>query len=333
MQIALFSAHHFDSPVFQERNAALQRPHQIVFIDGRLSPNTVGSGRGYPAICVFVNDEVNRKVIGDLAAHGLKIIACRSAGYNHVDRLACQELGIRLVRVPAYSPHAVAEYAVGLLLSLNRKIHRAYHRVRELNFSLDGLVGFDLHGKTVGVVGTGRIGFIFAQILTGFGCKILAFDKLPNPTLAASGVRYVPFDELCRSSDVISLHVPLTEETYHLVNREAFGRMRSGSLLINTGRGRLIDTPALIAALKTGQLAGAALDVYEEEEGVFFEDLSDSGLSDDLLARLLTFPNVLVTSHQGFLTKEALQNIAISTLESVSAFEQQKPFPPDVLVV
>jgi D-lactate dehydrogenase len=261
----------------------------------------------------------------------VQLAALRSAGFNHVDLPAARAAGIRVVRVPEYSPYAVAEHAVALLLALNRKIHRAFNRVREANFSLDGLVGFDLHGKTAGLIGTGRIGAVMATILHGFGCHLLAADPRPDTALAgALGLRYVDAQDLYRQADVISLHVPLTAATRHMIDAGALASMKPGVVLINTGRGALIDTRALIDALKTGRVGAAGLDVYEEEERVFFRDLSDHVLQDDVLARLLTFPNVLITAHQGFLTREALHNIAETTLASIHAFERGEPLVNEV---
>lgn len=261
----------------------------------------------------------------------MRLVALRSAGFNHVDLEAAARLGLRVVRVPEYSPYAVAEHTVALVLALNRKIHRAYARVREANFSLDGLVGFDLHGKTVGVVGAGRIGAVMLRIMHGFGCRLLAHDLASSDALVRDlGVCYVDLAELFEQSDIISLHVPLTPTTRHLIDARALGLMKRDVLLINTGRGALIDTRALVAALKQGAIGGAGLDVYEEEEGVFFHDLSNQVLQDDVLARLLTFPNTLITSHQGFLTREALDNIADTTLASLTAFERREPLAHEV---
>lgn len=264
---------------------------------------------------------MDKKSLKSLAAGGTQLIALRSAGFNHVDLASAQSLGLRVVRVPEYSPHAVAEHAVALILSLNRKIHRAYNRVREGNFSLDGLVGFDLNKKTVGVIGTGRIGFVLAKILSGFGCDVIAHDLAQNPKLIEMGVQYTSIDEILRKSDIISLHVPLTPKTRYLIDEKALALTKPGVMLINTGRGALIDTRALIKSLKSGHIGYAGLDVYEEEEGLFFEDLSEQILQDDKLARLMTFPNVLLTSHQAFLTEEALGNIAQVTLQNISEFE------------
>jgi len=328
MKIALFDTHQYDRDAFE---AAVRNGHSITFLEPRLTPETATLPRGYEAVCSFVNDELNEPALKILLDGGTRLLALRSAGYNHVDLAAAARLGLTVVRVPEYSPYAVAEHAVGLVLALNRKIHRAYARVREWNFSLDGLVGFDLHGKTVGIVGTGRIGHVAAGIFHGFGCRVLAFDLRPDPALASEfGVRYVDLPELYRESDVISLHVPLTPATYHMIDANALAAMKPGVMLVNTGRGALIDSRALIDALKTGHLGAAGLDVYEEEEGVFFEDLSNRILEDDVLARLLTFPNVLITSHQAFLTKEALEKIARVTLENVTAFERGEPLRNEV---
>jgi D-lactate dehydrogenase len=276
---------------------------------------------GAEVVCVFVNDKVDAGCLKALAARGVRLVALRCAGFNNVDIAAAKELGIKVVRVPAYSPHSVAEHAVALLLTLNRRIHRAYNRVRELNFSLSGLVGFDLHGKTIGIVGTGRIGRAAAQIFRGFGCDVLASDPFPETEWAAdNGIRYLGMNDLLAESDVVSLHLPLTPETVHLLNTDTISKMKRGAYLLNTSRGKLVDSVAVISALKSGHLGGVALDVYEEEEGVFFEDLSDTPLQDDVLSRLLTFPNVLVTSHQAFLTEEALTAIAETTVDSIMRF-------------
>jgi D-lactate dehydrogenase len=322
MRIAFFDTHRFERSVFERVNALLGHPLEFVFIEARLTKDTAIVAKGFAAICAFVNDVVSKEVIDALADDGLQLIALRSAGFNHVDLKACRARNVKVVRVPAYSPYAVAEHAVALLLALNRKVHRAYLRVREFNFSLDGLVGFDMHGKTVGVVGTGKIGEAFSRIMKGFGCRVIAYDVNPNETLAKEGVvEYRTRDDLYRQSDVLSLHVPLTPETRHLVDVKALSLMKRGAVLINTGRGALIDTKALVQALKKGHLGAAGLDVYEEEDGVFFYDLSEKGVQDDTLARLLTFPNVIITSHQAFLTHEALEQIAETTVRNVLLFE------------
>jgi D-lactate dehydrogenase len=324
MKIALFDTHTYDRASFEAANVRFG--HSLSFLEPRLTEETAPLARGHEAVCSFVNDKLQEPALLVLHELGIRLIALRSAGYNHVDLEAAARLGLVVVRVPEYSPYAVAEHAVALVLTLDRKIHRAYARVREWNFSLDGLVGFDLHGKTVGIIGTGRIGQAAARIFRGFGCHVLAYDRKPDPVLTAeSQVKYVELPELYRNSDVISLHVPLTPATHHMIDAEALSTMKRGVMLINTGRGALIDSKALTGALKTGQLGAAGLDVYEEEEGIFFQDLSNRVLQDDVLARLLSFPNVLITSHQGFLTEEALASIARITLENISAFERGGP--------
>jgi D-lactate dehydrogenase len=297
------------------------------FMEWRLSAETAGCAQGAQAVCTFVNDRVDRACLEALRKLGIRHVALRCAGFNSLDVAAAKELGISATRVPAYSPHAVAEHAVALLLALNRKIPRANNRVRDLNFSLAGLVGFDLHGKTAGIFGTGKIGRITAQILRGFGMRVLAFDPYPSPEWAQQyGIEYTEPKTLARESDVISLHTPLTPETHHIINAQTIELMKPGTVLINVSRGALIDTTALIAALKSGRLGGVALDVYEEEEGVFFEDLSGQILQDDELARLLTFPNVLITAHQAFLTQEALSEIARVTVANLTALGKGESF-------
>jgi D-lactate dehydrogenase len=297
------------------------------FHEFRLSEQTSSTANEMDAVCVFVNDRMDGACIQKLKELGVRLVALRCAGFNNVDFNAARTAGIPVVRVPAYSPYAVAEHTVGLLLTLNRKIHRAYNRVREHNFSLNGLVGFDLHGKTVGIIGTGKIGKITAEIFRGFGTQVLAHDPFPALEWAAvKRVEYVPVPELLARSDVVSLHTPLTQETHHLLNKETFGQMKQGAYLVNTSRGKLVDTAELLEVLKNGRLGGVALDVYEEEEGVFFEDLSGRVLMDDELSRLLTFPNVLVTSHQAFLTHEALSEIARVTSENIRRFARGENF-------
>lgn len=307
-------------------HAAGGKAVELRFLEFRLGMETVASAEGATSVCVFVNDKVDRPVIDALAAKGVRHIALRCAGFNHVDLEAARELGIAVTRVPAYSPYAVAEHTVALLMTLNRKIHRAYNRVREQNFSLNGLVGFDLHGKTVGIVGTGKIGRIAAAIFRGFGCEVFAFDPVQDLAWAAEkGVTYTDLNTLLKTSDVVSLHSPLFPETFHLLDAERFALMKPGAHLINTSRGKLVDTRALIEVLKSGHLGGVALDVYEEEEGIFFEDHSGHVLQDDDLSRLLTFPNVLITSHQAFLTKEALGEIARVTVENLGRVGKGEP--------
>lgn len=320
MKLALFDTHAFERAAFEAANSRFS--HDISYLEPRLTRETAPLAAGFPAVCPFVNDKLDADALAALSKGGVRLIALRSAGFNHVDLEAAAKLRLVVARVPEYSPYAVAEHAVALILALDRKIHRAHSRVREGNFSLDGLVGFDLHGKTAGLIGTGRIGAVAARILRGFGCRVLAFDLRPDPGLQTAGVEFVELGALLEQADIVSLHLPLTPGTRHLIDAAALGRMKRGAMLINTGRGALIDSRALIEALKTGQVGSAGLDVYEEEEGVFFRDLSDQVLQDDVLARLLTFPNVLVTAHQAFLTREALENIAETTLGNVSAFER-----------
>jgi D-lactate dehydrogenase len=297
------------------------------FIEPRLSLDTAPLAQDAQGVCIFVNDHADRATLEKLRSLGVGHIALRCAGFNGVDLPAAAELGFSVTRVPAYSPHAVAEHAVALLLALNRKVPRAYNRVHDLNFSLTGLVGFDLHGKTAGIFGTGKIGKATAQILRGFGMRVLAYDPFPSPEWAKEyGIEYADPKTLARECLVISLHTPLTPETYHLIRRDTIKLMQPGTILINVSRGALIDTRALIEALKSRRIGGVALDVYEEEEGVFFEDLSGQILEDDDLARLLTFPNVLITAHQAFLTNEALSEIARVTVTNLRAFATGSPF-------
>ena len=304
------------------------------FVDSRLTSETAPLAGNAHAVCAFVNDQLDRPCLEALASHGVRLVAMRCAGYNNVHLPSARELRIAVVRVPAYSPHAVAEHAVALLLTLNRKVHRAFNRVRELNFSLNGLVGFDLNGKTAGLIGTGKIGRVVGQVLRGFGMRVVAFDPVPDHEWARQvGVEYVDAPgKLAPVADVISLHTPLTPQTRHIIRAETLELMKPGSILINVSRGALVDTKALIAALKSGHLGGVALDVYEEEEGIFFEDLSGQVLQDDDLARLLTFPNVLITSHQAFLTGEALSEIARITVSNLVALAEGRPFLENTVV-
>ncbi|TVR96751.1 MAG: 2-hydroxyacid dehydrogenase [Trueperaceae bacterium] len=319
MRIAVFSTKTYDQHFLSRANDQHGHGHELTFFEPRLVEETASLAAGYPAVCAFVNDRLNASVLRTLREHGTELIALRSAGFNHVDLGVADELGLTVARVPAYSPHAVAEHALALVLSLNRKIHRAYNRVRDGNFSIEGLLGFDLHGKTVGVVGTGRIGVLFAEQLRGFGCTVLAFDPYPNAD-AERVVEYVPLRELFARSDVISLHCPLTPETHHLIDAEAVDQMKDGVMVINTSRGALVDTIAVIEGLKSGRIGYLGLDVYEEEENLFFEDLSEQVITDDAFTRLLTFPNVLITGHQAFFTREAITNIAETTLANVTAY-------------
>ena len=319
MRIAVFSTKAYDQHFLQRANRDHGHGFELTFFEPRLVEETAALAAGHPVVCAFVNDRLDAPVLRALHEHGVELIALRSAGFNHVDLEEAVRLGLTVARVPAYSPHAVAEHALALILSLNRKVHRAYNRVRDGNFSIEGLLGFDLHGKTIGVVGTGTIGRLFAQQLQGFGCTLLAFDPYPSAE-AERFVEYVPLRELFARSDVISLHCPLTPETHHLIDAEAVSQMKDGVMLINTSRGRLVDTAAVIEGLKSGRIGYLGLDVYEEEENLFFEDLSERVITDDTFTRLLTFPNVLITGHQAFFTREAITNIAETTLANVAAF-------------
>ncbi|WP_300064653.1 2-hydroxyacid dehydrogenase [uncultured Roseobacter sp.] len=319
MKVVVFSTKPFDKSYIVQANNGT---HELTFLDMRLSAETAPLADGFDVVCAFVNDDLNRETIAQLAKAGVRMIALRSAGFNHVDLAAAAKAGLVVARVPAYSPHAVAEHTIALILTLNRKMHRAYNRVREGNFALDGLLGFDLHGKTIGIVGTGKIGELVAQILDGFGCALLAYDPVENPNCTALGLRYVDLDTLFRQSDVITLQCPLMPQTHHLIDADAIGKMKQGVMLINTSRGAVVDTSALIAGLKTGQIGNVGLDVYEEEADLFFKDLSQTFIPDDVFARLLTFPNVLITGHQAFFTHEAVTAIAETTIANISAFER-----------
>lgn len=327
MRVAVFGSKSYDESSFRRLNAELGSPHEFTFLEPRLTAATAPLAAGHPGACVFVNDAVTAEVLETLRAGGTKHLALRCAGFNQVDLEAAARIGVDVVRVPAYSPYAVAEHAVGLMLTLNRRIHRAYNRVREGNFALDGLLGFDMHGKTVGVVGTGKIGELVCTILAGFGCKLLAYDVRPNPACEKLGVQYLPLSEVLSASDVVTLHCPLLPSTKHLVNAASLAGMKKGVMIVNTSRGALINARDAIHALKTGRIGYLALDVYEEEADLFFEDHSDELLADDVFARLLTFPNVLVTGHQAYFTQEALSNIAETTLRNLSDLEAGRPCP------
>jgi D-lactate dehydrogenase len=320
MKTAVFSTRRYDKTMLARANAAAG--HELRFLEDRLTAASAPLAAGCEAVCVFVNDTVDADVLAILAQLGVRLVATRSTGYNQIDAAAAERLGIAVVRVTDYSPYSVAEFAVGLLLAVNRKIARASWRTREGNFDLDGLMGFDLHGKTVGVIGTGKIGTIFARILGGFGCTLLGHDRYPSAAFEALGGRYVSVDELLASSDVVSLHCPLTEETRHIVNAASLARAKRGSILVNTSRGGLVDTEAATEALKTGQLGGLAIDVYEQEANLFFQDLSSTIICDDVIQRLVSFPNVIVTGHQAFFTEEAIGQIMQTTIDSISAFER-----------
>jgi len=329
MRIAVFDSKRYDKAAITQANKAFG--HKVEFFEDRLNRSTVPLAAGFDAVCPFVNDRVDAATLEELARLGVKLVTLRSAGFNSVDIAAAAEHGIKVMRVPAYSPEGVAEHVFALLLTLVRRTHRAYVRVRDGNFSLDGLVGFNLHGRTFGVVGAGKIGIATLRIAKGFGMKLLAYDRTPdNPHVTELGGENVSLEELMERCDIISLHTPLTPETHHMINAQALFGMKRGAVIVNTSRGGLIDTEALLVALKSGQIGGVGLDVYEREEGVFFEDLSYTALQDDLLARLTTFPNVVITSHQGFLTEEALSNIADTMLANASAFENGEPLLNEV---
>jgi len=321
MRVTVFSAKPYDRHFLQEANAALGSPHQFNWVESRLNASTALLARDAEAACLFVNDCADAPALEALRAQGVRLLALRCAGFNNVDLTAAQRLGLAVGRVPAYSPEAVAEHAVALILALARQTHRAFVRVREGNFSLEGLLGMDLHDKTVGLLGTGKIGLALARIMAGFGCRLLAHDPFPNAAAAERlGMAYVPLPELLAQSDIVSLHFPLTPETQRLINATTLAQMKRGAMLINTSRGAILDTPAVIEALKSGQLGHLGLDVYEEEADLFYEDLSDTVLQDDVFARLLTFPNVLVTGHQGFFTTGAMRSIAGTTLANLDHF-------------
>jgi D-lactate dehydrogenase len=320
MKVAVYSTKAYDRHFLDGANA--MAAHELRFLDMRLTADSASLALGSEAICAFVNDDLGKPVLEALGRLGIRLVALRSAGFNNVDLEAARELGIRVARVPAYSPYAVAEHTMALILALNRKIHRAYNRVREGNFALDGLLGFDLHAKTVGIVGTGKIGEVMARILAGFGCQLLAHDLVPNLACEALGAAYVSREELFARSDILTLHCPLTPETHHMIRAETLPQLKRGVMLINTSRGAVIEARAAIRGLKDGIIGSLGLDVYEEEADLFFEDLSDRFIRDDVFARLLTFPNVLITGHQAFFTQEALANIAETTIANISAFAE-----------
>ena len=320
MKVAFFDAKSYDKPGFDRYTEGTGI--EIKYFDTHLNEDTVSLAAGFDAVCVFVNDIVNETVVNKLYELGVKVIVLRCAGFNNVDTRACFGK-LHVYRVPAYSPYAVAEHAMALLLTLNRHIHKAYNRTREFNFSLQSLTGFDLHGKTVGIIGTGKIGMIFSNICKGFGMNILAYDKFPGK----NDLSYVELDTLLAQSDIISLHCPLTEETHHIIGEAAIGKMKPGAVIVNTSRGGLVDTEALIDGIKNGTVGGACLDVYEEEGDLFYEDFSGHVIQDDTLVRLIAMPNVIVTSHQAFLTNEALDNIASTTVDNLMKFFRDEPSP------
>lgn len=323
MKIAFFSTKKYDMVSFNQVNENFG--FEIDYFEETLNERNVLLTKGYEAICVFVNDKINAHVIASLKEYGVKTVALRCAGFNNVDVEAAKKTGLHVVRVPAYSPAAVAEHAVALILTLNRKIHKAYIRVRENNFSIENLTGFTVQGKTVGVIGTGLIGEAFAHIMSGFGCNIYAYDVYPKENLKAKGVIYDSLENVLKVSDIVSLHCPLLPETHHIINKNTLAIMKKGAMLINTSRGALLDTVAVIDSLRNKHLGYLGIDVYEQEEGLFFNDLSEHIIEDDVLARLMTFPNVIITGHQGFFTWEALRQIAKVTFESLQAVKQNRP--------
>jgi len=319
MKVAVFSTKTYDREYLDKLN--ISGKHKLTYFEASLNSGTTNLTLGFEAVCVFVNDKIDSETIQKLSENGIKIIALRCAGFNNVNIAEAAQKNIKIVRVPAYSPHAVAEHAVALILTLNRKTHKAFNRVREGNFSLEKLVGFNLYKKTVGVIGTGQIGAIFCEIMLGFGCKVIAFDIYESKDLKAKGVEYKSFDEIIHNSDIISLHCPLTPETHHLINKNVFSKIKKGAMLINTCRGAVIKTSDAIDALKSGKLGYLGMDVYEQEENLFFRDLSESIIQDELILQLISFPNVLITSHQGFFTNEALEEIATTTIKNLTDFE------------
>jgi D-lactate dehydrogenase len=329
MKTIVYSTHRFEKGFLL---AANENTHELIFVDVTLSPETVQLAKGFGAVSIFVNDNASASVIEELSRLGVKNIVLRSAGFNHVDIKKAKKLGMRIARVPAYSPYAVAEHAVTLMLALNRKIIKAHNRVTDLNFSLDGLTGFDMRGKTVGIIGTGKIGGAIAEILKGFGCRLLAYDVFHDERLKNDfGVVYTSLEQLFAQADIITLHCPLNESTQYIINERSISLMKKGVMLINTSRGALVKTKAVIDALKTGSIGYFGMDVYEEEEHLFFGDHSEEILMDETIARLLTFRNVLITGHQAFLTNEALENIANTTIQNLNCFEQARECENELL--
>jgi len=327
MRTAVFSTKPYDRQFLTAANQAAGELHELVFLEPRLTPTTAALAANFPAVCAFINDQLSRETLQVLAEHGTRFIALRSAGFNHVDLAAASELGLTVARVPAYSPYAVAEHAAGLILMLNRKLYRAYNRVRDDNFSLDGLLGFDLHGSTVGIVGTGKIGECFMRIMHGFGCHLLAYDVRENPVCLELGAQYVELPTLLAQSDIVSLHCPLLPATQYLINTNTLNQLKPGAMLINTSRGGLVNTRDVIEALKSGRLGCFGTDVYEEEEELFFQDLSGTAIGDDTFQLLQSFPNVVITAHQGFFTHNALEAIAATTIQNLSDFASDRPCP------
>lgn len=325
MNILVYNAKPYDRRFLEAANG--HHGHSLRFVEAHLGLETVDLVRDETAVCAFVNDNLSTPVLEALAAKGVKLIALRCAGYNNVDLTTAEKLGLTVARVPAYSPYAVAEHTLAMIMTLNRKTHRAYNRVREGNFALEGLLGFDVHGKTVGLIGTGKIGVEFAKLMRGFDVTLWGHDPYESDAAKALGLNYMPLDKMLAASDIISIHCPLTPDTFHAINDQTIGQMKHGAMLINTSRGAIVDTAAVIRGLKSGQIGALGLDVYEEEGDLFFEDLSDRVIQDDVFTRLLTFPNVLITAHQAFFTEEALANIAETTLTNASQFEKTGAVP------
>ena len=328
MKIAVFSAQRYDRQFLDAANA--REGHELRYVEAALGPESVALAAGHEGVCIFVNDVADAGVLAALHAGGTRLIALRCTGFNNVDLAAAARLGLKVVRVTDYSPNSVAEHAVALLLAINRKTHRAYNRTRDSNFSLDGLMGFDFNGKTAAVVGTGKIGRVFARIMLGFGCKVIGHDPFPSAEFEALGARYVSRAEIGTNADIISLHCPLTPDNRHIINADTLSKLKPGALLVNTSRGGLVDTEAAIDALKSGQLGGLALDVYEQEAALFFRDLSGTIVTDDVLQRLISFPNVIVTGHQAFFTREAIGTISETTLRSATEFARGVPLSNEI---
>ena len=329
MKVVVFSTKSYDKEILTQVNK--KYGHELSFLDVHLNQQTCKLAFGFEAVCVFVNDKLDKETLSALSKNGVRLIALRCAGFNNVDLVSAKDLNLTVVRVPVYSPHGVAEHTLALILALNRKIHRAYNRVREGNFSLEGLLGFELCAKTIGIVGTGHIGAVVTKIAQGLDMNVLAYDLKPNPECVQRGVKYIPLQELFQKSDIITLHAPLTKDSHHMINQETILQMKHGVMLINTSRGGLIDTAAVIKGLKSGRIGYLGLDVYEEEDKLFFDDLSGGVIQDDVFARLLTFPNVIITGHQAFLTENALSKIAETTLGNISSFSQGILDPQNVV--